>query len=81
MLIATYLCRRTIRLIETVVRALRTHLARQVKDIERLGDLYREDGLVFTTEIGALINPTNLKTVVHIAPKVGDAAPGALPRP
>jgi integrase len=29
--------------------------------MERLGGLYRDQGLVFTTEVGTLINPTNLR--------------------
>jgi integrase len=53
--------RRTISLTEAAVRALSEHLARQMQEIERLGDLYRDDGLVFTTEVGTLINPTNLR--------------------
>jgi integrase len=52
--------RRTIRLTEAAVRALREHLARQMGEIEQLGDLHRDDGLVFTTGVGTLINPTNL---------------------
>ena len=43
------------------MEALRTHLERQLEDIERLGDLYRDHGLVFTSEVGTLINPTNLR--------------------
>lgn len=53
--------RRTIQLTKAAVRSLREHLARQIKEIERLGDLYRDEGLVFTTEVGTLINPTNLR--------------------
>jgi integrase len=53
--------RRTIYLTEAAVRALREHLARQIEEIERLSDLYRDDGLVFTTEVGTLINPSNLR--------------------
>jgi integrase len=49
--------RRTIHLTEAAVRALREHLSRQVEEIERLGD----DGLVFTSEVGTLINPSNLR--------------------
>lgn len=30
-------------------------------EIERLGDLYRGYGLVFTSEVGTLMNPTNLR--------------------
>jgi len=53
--------RRTIRLTEAVVRALREHLTRQMEDMQRLGDLYRDQGLVFSSEVGTLINPTNLR--------------------
>ena len=53
--------RRTIRLTDAAVRALRDHLARQMEEIERLGDLYTDDGLVFTSGVGTIINPTNLR--------------------
>ncbi len=53
--------RRTIRLTDTSVRALRGHLARQMEEIGRLGDLYEDDGLVFTSGVGTVINPTNLR--------------------
>jgi integrase len=53
--------RRTIQLPEAAVRTLREHLTRQIKEVERLGDLYQNDGLVFTSEVGTLINPTNLR--------------------
>jgi integrase len=43
------------------VEALRRHLRRQLEDIEQLGDRYSEHGLVFTTEVGTLITPTNLR--------------------
>jgi integrase len=39
----------------------RTYLERQLEEIERVGDLYRDHGLVFTSEVGTLINPTNLR--------------------
>jgi integrase len=53
--------RRTIHLTEAAVRALREHLSRQMEEIERLGDLYSDDGLVFTSEVGTLVNPSNLR--------------------
>jgi integrase len=53
--------RRTIRLTEAAVRALRQHLVRQMEHMQRLGDLYRDQGLVFGSEIGTLINPSNLR--------------------
>jgi integrase len=53
--------RRTVRLTERAVEALRSHLEQQLKEIEALGDLYKDQGLVFTTEAGTLINPSNLR--------------------
>jgi integrase len=53
--------RRTIRLTEPAVRALREHLDRQMEGMQRLGDLYQDEGLVFASEVGTLINPSNLR--------------------
>jgi integrase len=53
--------RRTIQLTEEAIRALCEHLDRQVDHIQRLGDLYRDEGLVFASEVGTLINPSNLR--------------------
>jgi integrase len=53
--------RRTVRLTETAAESLKEHLERQLTEIERLGDLYQDQGLVFTTQVGTLINPTNLR--------------------
>ena len=53
--------RRTIDLTEASVRALREHLARQMGEITILGDRYGDAGLVFASEVGTLINPTNLR--------------------
>jgi integrase len=53
--------RRTIHLTEASVRALREHLSRQMEEIEQLGDLYSDEGLVFTSEVGTLVNPSNLR--------------------
>lgn len=53
--------RRTISLTDAAVTALHEHLQRQMEEMERLGDLYTDHGLVFTTEAGTLINPTNLR--------------------
>ena len=41
--------------------ALRGHLARQTEQTTILGDRHQEVGLVFTSEAGTLINPTNLR--------------------
>ncbi len=43
------------------MEALRNRLERQLEDIERLGDLYHDHGLVFTSEVGTRINPTNVR--------------------
>jgi integrase len=53
--------RRTVRLTPRAVEALRRHLTRQMEDMERLGDLYEDQGLVFTTGTGGPINPSNLR--------------------
>lgn len=53
--------RRTVNLTEAAIQALRGHLERQLEQVERMGDLYEDQGLIFTTEAGTLINPTNLR--------------------
>jgi integrase len=53
--------RRSIRLTPQAVEALRSHLDRQLRDMEILGDRYQDQGLVFTTNTGAPINPSNLR--------------------
>lgn len=40
--------RRSVHLTDTTVQALRSHLARQMEDMYSLGDLYRDQGLIFT---------------------------------
>lgn len=53
--------RRTVHLTGAASRALEEHLERRLKVMERLGDLYKDQGLVFTTELGTPINPSNLR--------------------
>ena len=53
--------RRTIRLTPQAVETLRSHLERQLQDMEILGDRYQDQGLVFTTNTGTPINPSNLR--------------------
>jgi integrase len=53
--------RRAIRLTSGAVSALRTHLDRQLEEMERMGSLYQPGGLVFATEVGTIINPSNLR--------------------
>jgi integrase len=43
------------------VEALRRHLTRQLRDMEILGDRYQDQGLVFATDTGGPINPSNLR--------------------
>ena len=53
--------RRTVKLTKDAVEALRGHLTRQLAEIDGLGDTFEENGLVFCTGKGTLINPTNLR--------------------
>jgi integrase len=53
--------RRTVRLIDAAVKSLRAHLQRRLDEVERLGDLYEDRGLVLATQSGALLHPSNLK--------------------
>lgn len=53
--------RRTVRLTPQAVDVLRSHLEQQLREIEDLGDLYDDHGLVFTSEAGTPINPANLR--------------------
>lgn len=53
--------RRTVKLTREATEALRGHLARQLEEIEGMGDDWQENGLVFCTGRGTLINPTNLR--------------------
>lgn len=50
-----------VHLTDMAVVVLRTHLEHQLEEIEPLGDLYRDHGLVFTSGVGTLINPSNLR--------------------
>ncbi len=53
--------RRSIRLTRAAVDGLRNHLERQLEELERMGFLYQPGGLVFATEAGTPINPSNLR--------------------
>ena len=53
--------RRTVKLTRDATEALRRHLTRQLEEIDGLGDYFQENGLVFCTSKGTLINPTNLR--------------------
>jgi integrase len=53
--------RRTVRLTQRAVEALRSHKARQAEEKLRAGGLYKDQDLVFAGEGGGLINPSNLR--------------------
>jgi integrase len=53
--------RRSICLTPQAVEALSSHLKRQLRDMEILGDCYQDQGLVFATNTGGPINPSNLR--------------------
>src|SRR5215207_469418 len=53
--------RRTVRLTQRAVEALRSHRARQAEEKLGVGSLYQDQGLVFAGEGGGLINPSNLR--------------------
>src|SRR5918998_3060530 len=47
--------RRIVRLTQSAVKALRSHLERQLDEIDKAGSLWREKGLVFSSESGGSI--------------------------
>lgn len=53
--------RRSIRLTPRAAGALKAHLERQLREIEALGDRYQDRGLLFATDTGGPINPSNLR--------------------
>ncbi len=53
--------RRSVRLTRAAAEALRSHLERQLEEMERMDSIYQPGGLVFATEIGTLINPSNVR--------------------
>jgi integrase len=53
--------RRSIRLAPRAADALGRHLERQLSEMQMLGDAYTDQGLVFTTDTGAPVNPSNLR--------------------
>ena len=52
--------RRIVRLTPRAVEALRRHRAKQAEEKLKAGNLYQNQGLVFTTGCGTPINPSNL---------------------
>jgi integrase len=54
--------RRTVRLTHSAVKALRSHLERQLAEIDRAGSLWRENGLIFASESGDPLDRRNVTT-------------------
>jgi integrase len=54
-------CRRTITFTVGILNALRAHRKRQLEEMMQRAGLWQDHGLVFASEAGTLINPTNLR--------------------
>jgi integrase len=54
--------RRTVKLTQNAVQALRSHLERQLDEIDRAGSLWRENGLIFASESGDPLDRRNVTT-------------------
>jgi integrase len=52
--------RRTVRLTQSTVNALRHHLEQQLGEIDRAGSLWRENGLIFCSETGDPLDRRNV---------------------
>lgn len=52
--------RRIVKLSQTAKEALANHLTRQLEEIDRTGERWQENGLVFATEKGTPLNRHNL---------------------
>ncbi|MDQ4000206.1 MAG: site-specific integrase [Actinomycetota bacterium] len=52
--------RRTVRLTQSTVNALRRHLEQQLGEIDRAGSLWRENGLIFCSETGDPLDRRNV---------------------
>ena len=57
----THRSRRTLRIPQIVVEALRRQMRRQAEDRARAGELWQEHGLVFTTTVGTPYESHNLR--------------------
>jgi integrase len=54
--------RRTVKLSQRALEALRSHLARQLDEIDTVGSLWRENGLIFASEVGEPLDRRALTT-------------------
>lgn len=53
---------RSVQLTSKAVGALRSHLERQLDEIDRVGSLYSENGLIFASETGECLDRRNITT-------------------
>jgi integrase len=51
-----------VKLSQTASEALRSHLKRQLGEIDRAGDLWRENGLIFASETGEFLDRRYITT-------------------
>jgi integrase len=54
--------RRTVKLPQRALQALRSHLERQLGEIDRAGDLWRVNGLIFASEVGEPLDRRYIST-------------------
>jgi integrase len=54
--------RRTVKLSQTALEALRSHLERQLDEIDRVGSLWCENGLIFASEVGEPLDRRDITT-------------------
>ena len=55
------------------MEALRNHLARQIEEIESFGDRYRDQGLMFPSQVGTPMNAKLHRPFVQASPEAGQA--------
>jgi len=76
--------RRSVKLTSKVIDALKHHLERQLGEIDRVGSLWHENGLIFASETGEPLNPQPPQphpALVQAAPEASGTARNPLARP
>ncbi len=64
--------RRTVVLPTTLVETLRAHRGRQASERQQAGEVWSEAGLIFSTEVGTYLDPSNVRrTFARIAGRAG----------
>jgi integrase len=74
--------RRSVKLTSKAIDALKHHLERQLGEIDRVGSLWHENGLIFASEPGEPLNPQPPQphpALVQAAPEAGGTARNPLP--